>query len=80
MFGCHANDAWHARGQVFKSLHAVILPLGKPDGQPFSPAQLLTDMSFAAAMLGLPQLTVSLIGGCLFRRFRVVDSLDRFQR
>ena len=56
---------------LFPYVHAVILPLGKPAGQPFSPAQLLLHMSYATAMLGLPQLAVSLIGGFLFRRFRV---------
>jgi len=58
---------------LFPYVHSVILPLGKPVGQPFSPAQLLIHMSFAAAMLGLPQLAVSLIGGSLFRRFRVTE-------
>src|SRR5262245_65406741 len=58
---------------LFPYVHSVILPLGKPDGQPFGTAQLLIHMSFAAAMLGLPQLAVSLIGGSLFRRFRVTE-------
>src|SRR5262249_12857513 len=48
---------------LFPYVHSVILPLGKPAGQPFSPAQLLLHMSYAATMLGLPQLAVALIGG-----------------
>ena len=56
---------------LFPYVHAVILPLGKPAGQPFSPAQLLLHMSYAAAMLGLPQLAVSLIGGFLCRSHRI---------
>src|SRR5262249_54148146 len=52
---------------LFPYVHSVILPLGKPVDQPFSFAQLLIHMSYAAAMLGLPQLAVSLIGGFLCR-------------
>ena len=56
---------------LFPYVHAVILPLGKPAGQPFSPAQLLLHMSYATAMLGLPQLAVSLIGGFLCGSHRI---------
>src|SRR5262245_36738881 len=56
---------------LFPYVHSVILPLGKPAGQPFSPAQLLLHMSYAATMLGLPQLAVALIGGFLCRSHRI---------
>jgi hypothetical protein len=66
---------------LFPYVHSVILPLGDlfgpPVGQPFSLAQLLIHMSFAVAMLGLPQLTVSLIGGFLFRWFGVAKRLGQ---
>ena len=58
-------------------LQPVLRPLVEPMGSQLTPARLLLFCCVTAAMLGLPQLAIALVGGILFRRFRTAGRSEQ---
>ncbi len=73
-----AVASFFAEELVMRYLHLVLAPLWNTLGGPsaFGTVVILIMYSTAAVMLLLPQVTIALIGGFLFRLFRIAEQTD----